>query len=83
MTSARGMSTRLSTSTASGLSSRSPDVATMTGSSTTFLAFQRSRAIATASMAEGCDSIPIFTARTSRSENTASICAVMNAGGTS
>ena len=77
------MSTRLSTSMASGLSSRSPEVATITGSSTTFFAFQRSSPAATASITAGCESMPIFTARTSRSENTASICAVMKSGGTS
>jgi hypothetical protein len=34
-------------------------------------------------MVAGCDNIPIFTAPTFRSENTASICAAMKSGGTS
>ena len=34
-------------------------------------------------MTAGCDSMPIFTAATLRSENTASICAAMKSGGTS
>ena len=38
---------------------------------------------ATAAMTAAFDSMPIFTAPTSRSENTASICAAMNSGGTS
>ena len=38
---------------------------------------------ATASMVAACDSMPIFTAPTARSENTASICAAMKSGGTS
>ena len=40
-------------------------------------ALWRSSPAATASMAADCDSMPIFTAPTSRSENTASICAAM------
>ena len=38
---------------------------------------------ATAAITAGWDSIPIFTAPTARSENTASICAAMKSGGTS
>ena len=49
-TSARGISTRLSTSIASGASSLSPEVAIMTGSSTTWLCRQRSRPAAMVSM---------------------------------
>ena len=77
------MSTRLSTSIASGASSRSPDEATMTGSSTTLLCRQRSSPAATAWMTAGCDSMPIFTASTCRSENTASIWAATKSAGTS
>ena len=44
------MSTRSSASIASGASSRSPEVATMTGSSTTLLCRQRSSPAATASI---------------------------------
>ena len=69
-----------STSIAAGASSRSPDVAIITGSSTTCVCFQRSSPAATAAIATGCDSMPIFTALTSRSENTASICAAMKCG---
>ena len=47
---------------ACGFSSRSPEVATITGSSTTFLACQRSSPAATASITAGCESMPIFTA---------------------
>ena len=83
MSSARGMSTRLSTSIACGEISGSPEVATITGSSTTLRCFHRSSPAATASITPGCDSMPIFTALTLRSVNTASICAVTNAGGTS
>ncbi len=36
-----------------------------------------------ATIAGCCDTMPIFTAPTARSENTASICAVMNSAGTS
>ena len=63
--------------------SRSPEVATITGSSTTLVCRQRARPAATASITAGWDSMPIFTALTSRSENTASICAVTKSAGTS
>ena len=55
----------------------------MTGSSTTLRWPWRSSPAATASIAAGRESMPIFTALTARSENTASICAVMKSGGTS
>ena len=55
----------------------------MTGSSTSLLCRQRSSPAAIVSMTALCDTMPIFTAPTSRSENTASICAAMNSGGTS
>jgi hypothetical protein len=55
----------------------------MTGSSTTFRWRCRSSPAATASIVAGRDSMPIFTASTSRSEKTASICAVTKSGGTS
>ena len=77
------MSTRLSTSIASGASSLSPDVAIMTGSNTTFVCFQRASPAAIASITGPCDTMPILTAPTSRSEKTASICASTNSAGTS
>ena len=80
---ARGISTRIKASTASRVSSRSPEVATITGSSTMFCALWRSSPAATASMAPTRDNMPIFTAPTARSENTASICLAMKSGGTS
>jgi hypothetical protein len=83
ITSARGMSTRLRVSMASGASSRSPDAAIMTGSSTTLRCRQRSSPAAIASITGLCETMPIFTALTARSENTASICAVMKSAGTS
>ena len=83
MSIARGIRSRLSTSMAAGASSRSPDVATITGSSTTCVCCQRSSPAATAAIATGTDSMPIFTALTLRSENTASICAAMKCAGTS
>ncbi len=43
----------------------------------------RSRPAATAAMIAAFDSMPIFTAPALRSENTASICFVMNSAGTS
>ena len=79
----RGISSRLSTAMASAASSRSPEEATITGSSTTLLCRQRSSPAATAWMAAACDSMPIFTAPTRRSENTASIWAAMKSAGTS
>ena len=82
-TSARGISTRLSTSIASGASSLSPEVAIMTGSSTTWLCRQRSRPAAMVSMTPRWDTMPILTALTSRSEKTASIWAATNSAGTS
>jgi hypothetical protein len=63
--------------------SLAPEVATITGSSTMFLALCRRRLSATTAMVSGCDSIPIFTAPTLRSSKTASICAAMKSGGTS
>ena len=69
-----------------GLSIKTPaqaEAATITGSSTTLLCRQRSRPAATASITAGCESMPIFTALTSRSENTASIWAAMKSPGTS
>ncbi len=68
---------------ASGASSRSPEVAIITGSSTTLRAFQRSSPPATASITSVRESMPILTASTARSENTAPICAVTNSAGTS
>ena len=68
---------------ASGDRSRSPEVATITGSSTILCCFQRASPSAIAAITGACDTMPIFTAPTSRSENTASICAVTNAAGTS
>ncbi len=82
-TRARPRSSRRSVAIASGASSLSPEVATITGSSTTFVGFQRSSPAATASITPARASMPIFTAPTARSENTASICAVTKAGGTS
>ena len=73
-----------STATASSAISRSPLVATITGSSTTGIpAPCRASPSATAAMMSGRDSIPIFTAPTDRSENTLSICRVTNSAGTS
>ena len=57
--------------------------ATMTGSSTTLVCRQRASPAAMASMTPRCDTIPILTALTSRSEKTASICAPTNSAGTS
>ena len=69
-------------STASAASSRSPEVATITGSSTTCFGDQRISPAAMASMTGGCATMPILTAPTARSANTASICAVTNSAGT-
>ena len=55
----------------------------MTGSSTTWRGRWRSRPAATAAAAAALPSMPIFTAPTSRSANTASICAAMKSAGTS
>ena len=77
------MSSLRNASTASAASRRSPEVATITGSSTMFLARWSARPFATVSMLAVCDSMPIFTASTSRSEKTASICALMKSAGTS
>ena len=55
----------------------------MTGSSTTARCCQRSSPAAIVSMAARRDTIPIFTAPISRSEQTASICAAMKSAGTS
>ena len=83
ITRARGSNSRRKASIASDASSRSPEEATITGSSTMFFAPLRSSACATVSTIGVCDNIPIFTAATSRSANTASICAATNADGTS
>ena len=69
-------------STASAASRRSPEVATITGSSTTCFGDQRVSPATMASMLAGCATMPILTAPTARSENTASIWAVMNSAGT-
>ena len=55
----------------------------MTGSSTTLVWPCRSSPSVTASIVAVVDSMPILTASTTRSENTASICSPMNSGGTS
>ena len=70
-----GRSSRRNVSMASSCSKRSPDVATMTGSSTTGCDCRRSRS-AMAAMVSIRETMPIFTALTVRSENTASICAL-------
>ena len=57
-TSAFGISSRRRLSTASGLSSRSPEVATITGSSTTLLCLWRARPSATAAITAAFDSMP-------------------------
>ena len=63
--------------------SHAPLVATMTGSTTTLRAPCLSSALATASMMAADDTMPTFTAAGRMSSNTASICAVTNAGSTS
>ena len=55
----------------------------MTGSSTIRRAPWRFKPSATVSMTAGWDSMPIFTAATSRSEKTESICVAMKSAGTS
>jgi len=55
----------------------------ITGSSTTWVARQRSSPAATVAIAAEPESMPILTAFTARSENTASICAAIKCGGTS
>ena len=61
---ARGTSFVRSASTASGASSRSPDVATITGSSTTCRGDHRVSPAAMASIVANCATIPILTAST-------------------
>ncbi len=82
--SARGSSRSRSVATASSVISRSPLVATITGSRTTGIdPAWRARPSATAAITAVCDSMPIFTALTARSENTLSICRATKSAGTS
>ena len=63
-------------------SKRSPEVATITGSSTMCCGDQRESPAAIASIVASCATMPILTAPTARSANTASICAVTKSAGT-
>ncbi len=81
-TAARGKSACTSAPTVSWAISRSPLVATMTGSSTTLFRACRPMASATTRTTSGECSMPIFTASTPMSSTTASICARSISGGT-
>ena len=82
-TSARGMSERLTCSTASGLSRGWPLLATITGSTTRDDTLYSSNFLLTASTISAEDSIPVLTAATSKSSKIASSCASMTETGRS
>ena len=78
---ASGSISLTSAARASGSSSESPDLAIMTGSSTTCpCASARSRP-ATSAMIGAVESMPIFTASAPKSDSTESSCLPTNAGG--
>src|SRR5918996_2977233 len=80
-TSASGSIASTSAARASGCSSGSPDLATMTGSSTSRACpCARSRS-ATVRMIGAVDSMPSFTASAPKSPSTASSCSATNSGG--
>ena len=80
MTDASGKSRSVSAPAASSLMRRAPDVATITGSTTTLWAFQVCKRSAMASMMAAEDTMPIFTAAGGMSWKTASICAATKLG---
>src|SRR6266536_3340699 len=82
MTVASGKSRSTSVSTASSCSSRAPELATRTGSTTSGTGCS-SRKSTTASISGAEKSIPVLAASTPRSSKTASSCARTKSGGTS
>ena len=83
ITEARGNSWRTSASTAASAMSAEPDVATITGSTTTLAALWRSSPSAMAPTMAGDDTMPIFTASGRISSKTASIWVPTKTGSTS
>ena len=81
ITVASGNSLDVSAAMASSSMSFAPDVATITGSSTTFFALCAVRRSAITVMSSALDTMPIFTATGGISSNTASICAASISGG--
>ena len=79
---ASGKSRVTSASTASSRSSRAPELATITGSTTSGTGWS-ARKSATVSITAAENSIPVLAASTPMSEKTASSCARTNSGGTS
>ncbi len=79
---ASGNSRPISVSTASSRSSRAPELATMTGSTTSGRP-RGASASATASISGAENSMPVLAASAPMSSSTASICARAKAGGTS
>ena len=61
--------------------SLAPEVATITGSSTTFVALWKVSRSAITSISSTLETMPIFTASGGMSSNTASICAASMSGG--
>lgn len=73
-TSASGITVSIKVETAVGFINGQPFLAYITGSITTFWGLYCNSFFATAFIHSGVESIPIFTASTSISSNTASIC---------
>ena len=82
MSAASGKSSRVIVRTALLSASEEPDVATMTGSTTTFSAWWSRSAAATVSIWSSPTITPIFTAAGRMSVNTESICSRTTAGST-
>ncbi len=81
ITVASGNNFEVSAAIASSSMSFAPEVATITGSSTTLAAWWNVRRSAITLMSSALETMPIFTATGGMSENTASICAASISGG--